>query len=81
MTHMYWSALHCIVELHLSGLHIEKCTKNLLVAYCSFLLLPLAWADWMLVLRQGTWKTHDVWRVKTGLNEQWQKQRLACSYS
>ena len=27
-THMYWSALHCIVELHLSGLHREKCTKK-----------------------------------------------------
>ena len=27
MTHMYWSALHCIVELHLLGLHREKCTK------------------------------------------------------
>ena len=23
-THMYWSALHCVVELHLSGLHRER---------------------------------------------------------
>lgn len=30
-THMYWSALHYIVELHLLGLHREKCTKKLLV--------------------------------------------------
>ena len=27
-THMYWSTLHWIVELHLSGLHREKCTKK-----------------------------------------------------
>ena len=27
-THMYWSALHCVVELHLSGFHREKCTKK-----------------------------------------------------
>jgi hypothetical protein len=27
-THMYRSALHCVVELHLLGLHREKCTKN-----------------------------------------------------
>jgi hypothetical protein len=51
-TLMYWSALHCIVELHLSGLHREKHTKNktkqnktkqnktkLLVVCCHFLLL------------------------------------------
>jgi hypothetical protein len=25
---IYWSALHCIFELHLSGLHREKCTKK-----------------------------------------------------
>ena len=25
---MYWPALHCIVELHLSGLHREKRTKK-----------------------------------------------------
>ena len=25
---MYWSALCCIVELHLLGLHREKCTKH-----------------------------------------------------
>jgi hypothetical protein len=29
---MYWSALHCVVELHLSGLYKEKCIKKLLVA-------------------------------------------------
>ena len=25
-TCMSWSALHCVVKLHLSGLHEEKCT-------------------------------------------------------
>jgi hypothetical protein len=25
---MYWSALHCVIDLHLSGLHREKCTKK-----------------------------------------------------
>jgi hypothetical protein len=39
-TRMYWSALHCIVELHLSGLHREKCTKTLLVVCYSLLPLP-----------------------------------------
>ena len=45
-TRMYWSALHCVVELHLSGLHRKKCTKKLLVVCCSFLLLPQTLADW-----------------------------------
>ena len=27
-THIYWDALQCIVELHLSGLHREKHTKK-----------------------------------------------------
>jgi hypothetical protein len=43
---MYWSILHCVVELHLSGLHSEKCTKTLLVVYCSLLLLLWTQADW-----------------------------------
>ena len=46
MPYMYWSALHCVVELHLSGLHREKRTKKLLVVYCSFLQLPQTLADW-----------------------------------
>ena len=29
--HTYWSILHCVVELHLSGLHREKHTEKLLV--------------------------------------------------
>jgi hypothetical protein len=48
-THMYWSALHCVVELNLSGLlrlGLTRCT----------------------VLRQGTWRTRDVWRVEIGLH-------------
>jgi hypothetical protein len=39
MTDMYWCALLCIIELHLSGLHREKCTKNLwwcAVVCCCF---------------------------------------------
>ena len=36
-THLYWSTLCCIVELHLLGLHREKQTKTLLVMCCSFL--------------------------------------------
>jgi hypothetical protein len=38
-TCMYWSAFHCVFELHLSGFHREKRTKKLLVVCCSFLLL------------------------------------------
>lgn len=37
---------HCVVELHLSGLHREKRTKTLLVVCCGFLLLLQIWADW-----------------------------------
>ena len=67
MTHMYWSALYCIVELYYSGLHREQWNKKHLVVCCSFLPLPQTWADWMHVLRQGTCRTHDVWRVEIGL--------------
>jgi hypothetical protein len=35
-TRMYWSNLHFIVELHLLGLHIEKCTKKFLVVCYGF---------------------------------------------
>jgi hypothetical protein len=45
-THMYWSALHCIAELHLLGLHRETCIKKLRVVFCGFLLLPQTQADW-----------------------------------
>jgi hypothetical protein len=45
-TCMYRSDLHCVVELHLSGLHREKRTKTLLVVCCGFLLLLQIWADW-----------------------------------
>jgi hypothetical protein len=48
---MYWSALHCIVELHLSVFHREKHTKKLLAVCYSFLLLPRTWTGWMHVLR------------------------------
>jgi hypothetical protein len=46
MAHMYWSALQCIIELHLSELHREKPTKKLLVVCCSFLPLVQTGADW-----------------------------------
>jgi hypothetical protein len=45
-TQVYWSAIHCIAELHLSELHREKHTKRLLVQCCSFLLLQQTWAGW-----------------------------------
>ena len=43
---MYWSALLCIAELHLLGLHREKHIKKLLVVCGSFLLLLQIPADW-----------------------------------
>ena len=54
MTRMYWSTLHYVFELHLSGLQREKCTKNLLVVCCSFLPLPQTWADWQRVMSAET---------------------------
>jgi hypothetical protein len=45
-TCMYWSSLHCMVELYLSGLHREKCTKKLFIVCCNFLLLAQTRADW-----------------------------------
>ena len=45
-THMYLSALHCVVELHLLELHREKCTKKILVVCYSFLPLPWTQTDW-----------------------------------
>ena len=69
MTHMYWSALHCMAELHLSGLHREKCTKNVLVVYYSFLSLLRTLIGRVMSAetdscaeRQDPWRTHDVWR-------------------
>ena len=45
MTGMYWSALHCVVGLHLSRFHREKHIKKLLVmclsVSCHFLGLRL----------------------------------------
>ena len=51
MTRMHLFTLHCIVELHLLGLHRKKSTKKLLVECCCFLPLlcnacwPHAFAD------------------------------------
>jgi len=39
----YWSSLHYVVELHLSGLHREKRAKKLLVLGCGFF---LGLGDW-----------------------------------
>jgi hypothetical protein len=36
VTCMYWSALHCVVEFHLLGLHSKKHTKKLLVVCHGF---------------------------------------------
>ena len=56
--HMYWSTLHCVVELHLSGLHREKGTKKLLVVCLSFLLLPWTRADWQ---SDVSWDKRKCW--------------------
>jgi len=37
LTYMYWSTLHCVVELHLSGLHREKLTKKTSGSVLQFL--------------------------------------------
>ena len=46
LTEMYWSALHCVFELHLSGLHREKHTKKpsdgVTLPFCHFLGLTQA---------------------------------------
>jgi hypothetical protein len=44
-THAYWFALHCVVELHLSGLHREKCLVE------CYSLTP---ADWMQMYVEDT---------------------------
>lgn len=75
ITHMYWSTLQCIVELHLLVLHREKCTKNLLVllqiSCCSY---RFGMIDKMVstetdshtetrhVIRQDPWRTHNIWK-------------------
>ena len=51
MTLMYWSAIE------------RNRTKKPLVVEYSVLPLVRILADWMLVLRQGTWRTCDVWMV------------------
>jgi hypothetical protein len=66
-TLMYWSTLHCMVELHLSGLHTGKHTKKLLVVYCTFLPPPQTQVYWMQNLRQKVLgqdlRTCDVERI------------------
>jgi hypothetical protein len=44
MTHMHWSDLYCVVELHLSGLHTEKGSKKPPVVCCRF--FPQTLVDW-----------------------------------
>ena len=61
-THMYWSTLHCVVELNLLRLHREKRTKKRLMMFCSFLLLLWTWAGRMHALRQDPRRICDVWR-------------------
>jgi hypothetical protein len=72
---MYWSTLHCVVELHLPGLHKERCAKNLLVVCWTFLMLLRTQligrvmsaetdtrAEARHVPRQDLCRTLDVWR-------------------
>jgi hypothetical protein len=79
--HMYWSALHCIVELQLSGLHREKHNKKLLVVCCSF--LPLHGLG--LIGRMMSAETSEARPVENmwclgGINRTrwWGKLSLAC---
>ena len=37
MTHMYSSDLHCVVELHLLGLHRERCLQKASAGVLQFL--------------------------------------------
>jgi len=60
---MYWFALHCIVELHLSGSHREKEMHQKTSGGVLQFVVPSVDSDWMHVLRQGTWRTRDVWKV------------------
>jgi hypothetical protein len=67
---MNWSILHCMVELYLSGLHKEKCTKNTCGGMLQFLAVSSdsGWlAEWcqlrqIYILRQDQWRTQDVWQ-------------------
>ena len=68
MTRMYWSILHCVVELHLSEQHRDNHTKKLLVVCHSLLPLLRTQADWMHVLRHSIWRTRNVWRVEIGFH-------------
>jgi hypothetical protein len=45
--YMYWSALHCVVELHLSELHRKKIHQKTSGGVLQFLAeFPQTWADW-----------------------------------
>ena len=88
---MYWSSLHCLIDLHWLGLHREKHTKKLLVVCCSFLLLPRTLANWQSDVswdrcmcwgktRGGQWRLEVIKRTgQTGQMGGW--ARLACRAS
>jgi hypothetical protein len=72
-TRMYWSTLHCIVELHLWGLHrnMPKTFWWSAAVTCFhrlWLIGRVMWAETYTyaeanhVFRQDLWRTHDVWR-------------------
>lgn len=92
-THMYSPILICVVKLHLSRCHRKKCTQRNLMLYCSCspLLFPRTQADGciqMLVrhdqdearalLKQGMWRTGNVWRT---LQSDGDRAWLACTAS
>jgi hypothetical protein len=60
---MYWSALNCVLELHLSGFYREKHTHTKILVVClDFLLLPQTQANQlgqMHMLRQDPWRACD----------------------
>ena len=53
MTHMFWSTLHCIVELHLLELHREKHTKNTSAGVLQFLAASTNWIDRVMSAKQA----------------------------
>jgi hypothetical protein len=68
----WWRILHW---KHNALAHLTFCSWD------EFVGTPGTQADWMHMPRQGTRRTHDVWRVWTGLDRQWWKQSLAFWYS
>lgn len=87
MTRMYWSALHCVVELHLLGLHREKMhqkTSGGVSVSCCF------HGVW-LIGSEVSWEGCACWGQTRGghvmfegsiqRTQQWRRLSLACLQS